>query len=126
MQSSLSHKGEPATPVMFQRPPVIRHPPSPALEISLYRSKHRSHSPPPRQIPMEIRSLTIGKSSTSAPPPQQFQIRMLLEQGQFSARICQPRAERDSSPLFSTCLLYTSPSPRDRQKPRMPSSACKK
>ena len=23
----------------------------------------------------------------------------------------------------STCLLYTSPSPRDRQKPRMPSSA---
>ena len=25
-----------------------------------------------------------------------------------------------------TCLLYTSPSPRDRQKSRMPSSACKK
>ena len=25
--------------------------------------------------------------------------------------------------LFTTCLLYTSPSPRDRQKSRMPSSA---
>ena len=25
--------------------------------------------------------------------------------------------------MFSTCLLYTSPSPRDRQKSRMPSSA---
>ena len=25
--------------------------------------------------------------------------------------------------LFNTCLLYTSPSPRDRQKSRMPSSA---
>ena len=25
--------------------------------------------------------------------------------------------------LQSTCLLYTSPSPRDRQKSRMPSSA---
>ena len=25
--------------------------------------------------------------------------------------------------LISTCLLYTSPSPRDRQKSRMPSSA---
>ena len=25
--------------------------------------------------------------------------------------------------LFETCLLYTSPSPRDRQKSRMPSSA---
>ena len=24
---------------------------------------------------------------------------------------------------FETCLLYTSPSPRDRQKSRMPSSA---
>ena len=24
---------------------------------------------------------------------------------------------------FTTCLLYTSPSPRDRQKSRMPSSA---
>ena len=26
-------------------------------------------------------------------------------------------------PDFRTCLLYTSPSPRDRQKSRMPSSA---
>ena len=25
--------------------------------------------------------------------------------------------------LYSNCLLYTSPSPRDRQKSRMPSSA---
>ena len=27
------------------------------------------------------------------------------------------------SPFHSPCLLYTSPSPRDRQKSRMPSSA---
>ena len=27
------------------------------------------------------------------------------------------------SAVVSTCLLYTSPSPRDRQKSRMPSSA---
>ena len=27
------------------------------------------------------------------------------------------------SPLLQSCLLYTSPSPRDRQKSRMPSSA---
>ena len=25
--------------------------------------------------------------------------------------------------IYTPCLLYTSPSPRDRQKPRMPSSA---
>ena len=28
-----------------------------------------------------------------------------------------------SVPIYETCLLYTSPSPRDRQKSRMPSSA---
>ena len=27
------------------------------------------------------------------------------------------------NPLYADCLLYTSPSPRDRQKSRMPSSA---
>ena len=29
----------------------------------------------------------------------------------------------DNDNNYSTCLLYTSPSPRDRQKSRMPSSA---
>ena len=31
-------------------------------------------------------------------------------------------AKKFSTPLY-VCLLYTSPSPRDRQKSRMPSSA---
>ena len=31
--------------------------------------------------------------------------------------------ELDFSKLVYTCLLYTSPSPRDRQKSRMPTSA---
>ena len=31
--------------------------------------------------------------------------------------------EQDLKPVFDSCLLYTSPSPRDRQKSRMPSSA---
>ena len=30
---------------------------------------------------------------------------------------------KDSCVIVNTCLLYTSPSPRDRQKSRMPSSA---
>ena len=34
----------------------------------------------------------------------------------------QPRIQRNFS-LVACCLLYTSPSPRDRQKSRMPSSA---
>ena len=32
-------------------------------------------------------------------------------------------ASNDFSTLFKTCLLYTSPSPRDRTRSRMPSSA---
>ena len=44
------------------------------------------------------------------------------------AAASRPNAERvfylSTAPaLFTTCLLYTSPSPRDRQKSRMPSSA---
>ena len=31
--------------------------------------------------------------------------------------------EKDDFDVVLTCLLYTSPSPRDRQKSRMPSSA---
>ena len=34
-----------------------------------------------------------------------------------------PQSIRQASRHLRTCLLYTSPSPRDRQKSRMPSSA---
>ena len=33
------------------------------------------------------------------------------------------KQRKESAELYSSCLLYTSPSPRDRQKSRMPSSA---
>ena len=33
------------------------------------------------------------------------------------------RYKTEANPQLSYCLLYTSPSPRDRQKSRMPSSA---
>ena len=36
---------------------------------------------------------------------------------------CSSRTEGAKAPDPTTCLLYTSPSPRDRQKSRMPSSA---
>ena len=35
----------------------------------------------------------------------------------------EPVKEKEDSTQYSNCLLYTSPSPRDRQKSRMPSSA---
>ena len=36
---------------------------------------------------------------------------------------CVPVIPPDLRPMVQLCLLYTSPSPRDRQKSRMPSSA---
>ena len=43
----------------------------------------------------------------------------VMESHSTSARLTTPVWRR----LSSDCLLYTSPSPRDRQKSRMPSSA---
>ena len=39
------------------------------------------------------------------------------------ASITLPLAPTDVTGIYEACLLYTSPSPRDRQKSRMPSSA---
>ena len=38
-------------------------------------------------------------------------------------KILEKLFEEHGGTIFNTCLLYTSPSPRDRQKSRMPSSA---
>ena len=40
-----------------------------------------------------------------------------------SARIVAAMGDNGFSADYNVCLLYTSPSPRDRQKSRMPSSA---
>ena len=45
------------------------------------------------------------------------------QRGQRSSNKSQHRNNSLSSTDDSPCLLYTSPSPRDRQKSRMPSSA---
>ena len=37
--------------------------------------------------------------------------------------LCESRGGRPGLPVPNTCLLYTSPSPRDRHRSRMPSSA---
>ena len=39
------------------------------------------------------------------------------------SRFIEERGEAAGIALLQVCLLYTSPSPRDRQKSRMPSSA---
>ena len=48
-----------------------------------------------------------------------------IDQGESSIRITHDKAHAIGAEeeLATGCLLYTSPSPRDRQKSRMPSSA---
>ena len=45
---------------------------------------------------------------------------LLVEQGSFTRL---DDAKRPNSFLCNSCLLYTSPSPRDKRQSRMPSSA---
>ena len=45
------------------------------------------------------------------------------EDGRFACRVSATAPRTDIARSTMVCLLYTSPSPRDRQKSRMPSSA---
>ena len=42
---------------------------------------------------------------------------------QVTSKVVRDLRKMSNAALFGGCLLYTSPSPRDRQKSRMPSSA---
>ena len=50
-------------------------------------------------------------------PPMQRNLRSLFNRDRTEVAVALPRF------LVNTCLLYTSPSPRDRTRSRMPSSA---
>ena len=50
-------------------------------------------------------------------------IRLKEDVAQQLNNLCHSSNEPDDSCYFSTCLLYTSPSPRDQRGSRMPSSA---
>ena len=61
-------------------------------------------------------------------PPEKFIAKIWQERRRFvrEGRIKQPhpwQVALSQGKVSETCLLYTSPSPRDRQKSRMPSSA---
>ena len=46
-----------------------------------------------------------------------------ISQLEFLSKDIEALEERDIVVLIDTCLLYTSPSPRDKRQSRMPSSA---
>ena len=50
-------------------------------------------------------------------------IALKFAQHGFSVNVYDPNKEGETRKVDNTCLLYTSPSPRDRTRSRMPSSA---
>src|SRR5665213_2222370 len=54
--------------------------------------------------------------------PQAMGMEVLMEEGKGPLLPNVIKNQKDIDALITDCLLYTSPSPRDRQKSRMPSS----
>ena len=61
---------------------------------------------------------SIGKSTLEIISKNRNDCEVILLSGNSNFRLLISQAKK-----FKPCLLYTSPSPRDRQKSRMPSSA---
>ena len=61
----------------------------------------------------------VDQERIATPEPEAFAIQIL----NTKVRNIIEAVEKSEGPMSRACLLYTSPSPRDRQKSRMPSSA---
>ena len=69
-------------------------------------------------------NIHIPMCAVLAPANENSENRTVLLIGEFGTAITNPPVEvRVVGDLFTSCLLYTSPSPRDRTRSRMPSSA---
>ena len=65
-----------------------------------------------RKLPAEIQWVEFKENNSN---PQDI--------GEYLSALSNAAAMEGKSNAYLVCLLYTSPSPRDRQKSRMPSSA---
>ena len=81
----------------------------------------RQIAQPVDEITDGVRQLLDDMAATMYDAPG---IGLAAPQINVSQRLMVIDCGKDDAPeLFKICLLYTSPSPRDRQKSRMPSSA---
>ena len=68
----------------------------------------------------KLKAIVLGATGATG----QELVKLLLNDPNFSkVTIFVRKRPRIKHEKLTTCLLYTSPSPRDRQKSRMPSSA---
>ena len=73
--------------------------------------------PPERRLAAD---LGVSRPTLRAAIEELVREGLLLRRHGSGTYVAEPKI---ALPLTMTCLLYTSPSPRDRQKSRMPSSA---
>ena len=90
------------------------------LEEALWLMKSGRQGPVWIDVPLDIQASPIDPDAMAGfnPPVGRNLKDLTAEIAQLNTILS--KSER---PIFMICLLYTSPSPRDRQKSRMPSSA---
>jgi len=81
-----------------------------------------------RRLPYFLILVAMGSaaglvSALIQPPVYVAQARLVVESEQIPDSLAASTVETDASEQLQICLLYTSPSPRDRTRSRMPSSA---
>ena len=72
--------------------------------------------------PMAVRPVTVDAGNADTRLLSAFQ-EVIREASPELMRMVLDKLEKPRTLQQTSCLLYTSPSPRDRQKSRMPSSA---
>ena len=94
-----------------------------------------------RLLVLALITASAAVAHANSPPAHSFSDEALKQAGWTNEQIAELRAQTPQQPVknkpetrseysyssvfkdYKPCLLYTSPSPRDRQKSRMPSSA---
>ena len=105
----------------------------PAVPVN-FPAGHRSHTPHTRKVachraartPSPLLSEQIGINEAIVDPHRAdaaVEGEGFDGEGELGAVVLLGRVDRRAEEVLSDCLLYTSPSPRDRTRSRMPSSA---
>ena len=74
-------------------------------------------------MPILLADGTIDDESTTRNYNQKIYLNPKGLESEAVLKYAKPRGRSSENPTYTICLLYTSPSPRDRTRSRMPSSA---
>ena len=86
-------------------------------EVELWEQVAKTATP--LSLPQYVNSVAKPQPKVNPKKKEKFE----LNKFEIGANAAQKSVKNDLKPSISTCLLYTSPSPRDLSTSRMPSSA---